>query len=536
MLSKKPKLQKSPRPPSPHMYKKTSTTLTFFNIIKAYLGSGLLVIPYGARCGGMWLSLIGILLLALGSTQTLKMLVRTKRHLLKQRPHVASERITFDALGHYAFGAPGRRVAVFAQVVTNLGIIVGYAIFVGQTLLSAAVICGATRKHLDPVVWGVHISLFLVVSFPLLAALAMLRSMRKLGPVSLVGTLAIALAICAVFYSSALVISERGAADVPWARWETFPTFFGLLVFGFAIHGVVLPIEEGMANPEDVERVLNGANVIVVLIYSTFSVLCYYAYGDAVDPSILNNLPEKTQFEQVIKIATSVLLSVSMLLTVPLFFFSVFRTMETRSGSGESTSAMAANDGDDYDEEIENNNNNNNNNMNLEESLLPHRGELFHGSGLLSPPGRYVASPAHALGGVVVQQHRPTTEHSEHSNGYTDGKNWWRTSMIRVLCVLATIIVAILLGPLFSEVISLVGAFSMSMVCFILPAAFYLKILGTNLSTTEKGIGWLLLIFGVVALFVATWQSMQSMVYYFSNGGKEQLCGTTGGGGNWSTL
>ena len=39
--------------------------------------------------------------------------------------------------------------------------------------------------------------------------------------------------------------------------------------------------------------------------------------------------------------------------------------------------------------------------------------------------------------------------------------HWWKVSGVRVLIVFATVIVSILLGPLFSEVISLVGAFSM---------------------------------------------------------------------------
>ena len=54
----------------------------------------------------------------------------------EQYPHVTSERITYDAIGYYAYGNTGRRAAIFAQVVTNLGIVVGYAIFVGKTLLS----------------------------------------------------------------------------------------------------------------------------------------------------------------------------------------------------------------------------------------------------------------------------------------------------------------------------------------------------------------------------------------------------------------
>jgi proton-coupled amino acid transporter len=260
---------------------KTSTTLTFFNIIKAFLGTGLLVIPYGARCGGMWLSFVGIILLGFSSNFTLKMLVRTKREILKQHPTMDSGRITFDALGYYAFGNPGKRIATAAQVITNLGIVLGYAIFIGETLLMVAVLCGLPRATIDPELYntGIRVSVFLVASFPLLGGLALFRSMRKLAPMSIVGSVAILVASFAVFYASAVEIYQHGVAQVPSARWETFPTFFGLLVFGFAIHGATLQIEEGMAHPEHMEYVIDVASVVVVVIYLTYSVLCYSAYG-----------------------------------------------------------------------------------------------------------------------------------------------------------------------------------------------------------------------------------------------------------------
>jgi amino acid permease len=546
----------------PPITTKTSTTLTFFNLTKAFLGTGLLVIPYGARCGGQWLSFVGIVVIALGANTTLKMLIRTKHHLLKQFPHVASSRITFDALGHYAYGAAGRRIAVFAQVVTNSGIILGYTIFVGKTLLMAVEILGGAEDSWDPAMFGVHINMFLVVSFPLIGGLALLRSMRKLGPVSVVGTVAILLAIVAVFYSSAVEIANNGFVHVPAARLATFPTFFGLLAFGYCIHGVMLPIEDGMDHPEHAEWVINVSSILVVLIYSSFSLLCYAAYGDKVDPSILNNLPSTTMFEKVLKVTTSTLLSFSILLTIPLFFFSVFRTMEgnqPRAGGGQGQGLLTRAAADD-----------------LEESLLPQHpqssggssigsrsggirggrstGALNFGGGMLSPPMPYVPSPM-----VHVAKQQEGGSNNNHSGGIeeagaVDGRarlqthkrvlmpamasddprphvsssssSWWRVSFLRLFAVAVAIVVAILLGPLFSEVISLVGAFSMSLVAFILPPAFYLKIVGKKLPLSERVVGWVVMIFGVLTLCVSTWQSLETIVYFFSHNNTEQLCGT----------
>jgi amino acid permease len=498
---------------------KTSTLLTFFNLIKAFLGTGLLVIPYGARCGGMWLSFFGIILLGLGSNLTLKMIIRSKRQILRTHPTLKSSRITFDALGYYAFGNKGKMIAIFAQVFTNIGIVMGYAIFIGKTFLMCAEICGMSPSTMDPELYkgGLRVSLFLVASFPILGGLALLRSMRKLGPVSLVGTVAIIMACIAVFYASAMQISHHGIIQVPSARWETFPTFFGLLVFSYAIHGIVLSIEEGMEHPEQMEFVTNLASIIVVVIYLAFSVLCYFAYGDKVNPSILTNLPQDTRFDQILKVSTGLLLSISILLTIPLFFIAVFRIMEDNEQSDKS----GENGG---------NGENNTNGLEniatissvLEEPLLPSRAALVYGGGLLSPPQPFAKTPTLNYTGIATEDISSFTTPPP-----PQPSSWYRTSAIRVLTVACTIIVSILLGPLFSEVISLVGAFSMSLIAFILPSAFYLKIFGKKLTVTNRIAGWILFVFGIFALCSATWQSIDSMVYFFGHANHERMCGST---------
>ena len=68
--------------------------------------------------------------------------------------------------------------------------------------------------------------------------------------------------------------------------------------------------------------------------------------GDQVHASILDNLPQTTAFDKVLKVTTGLLLSVSMLFTIPLFFFSVFRTMEHNSGGRRSGNNGDNNSGD----------------------------------------------------------------------------------------------------------------------------------------------------------------------------------------------
>ena len=48
------------------------------NLLKSYLGTGLLAIPFAARCSGLWTAVIGLAVLAFFSNHTMKLLVTMK--------------------------------------------------------------------------------------------------------------------------------------------------------------------------------------------------------------------------------------------------------------------------------------------------------------------------------------------------------------------------------------------------------------------------------------------------------------------------
>ena len=104
----------------------------------------------------------------------------------------------------------------------------------------------------------------------------------------------------------------------------------------------------------------------------------------------------------------------------------------------------------------------------------------------------------------------------------------FKRQLLRVGLVFGLVGVAILLGPLFSQVIGFVGAFSMSAMAFILPSWFYLNTASkTSLwrgqstpdafdpSTLNLVVARIILVFGVIALIGATITSLFGIVGYF---------------------
>ena len=66
--------------------------------------------------------------MALISNTTLKMLIWMRR-----RFSAAEGEVTFSLIGEYSTGVWGRRLALFAEIATNVGIAIGYLIFIGNT-------------------------------------------------------------------------------------------------------------------------------------------------------------------------------------------------------------------------------------------------------------------------------------------------------------------------------------------------------------------------------------------------------------------
>lgn len=93
-----------------------------------------------------------------------------------------------------------------------------------------------------------------------------------------------------------------------------------------------------------------------------------------------------------------------------------------------------------------------------------------------------------------------------------------KRSLFRTAMVVGLTVMAVLLGPLFADMVSLVGAFSMSFQCFILPAIFHLKLFEGRLSMKERLRTQFVLIVGVVAMLVASTVSVVEIVAYFTSG------------------
>ena len=502
-------------------------------LLKSYLGSGLLAVPYAFDCGGMEASIIGIFLLAAISNHTLKMMITLKCEVQARMRHVADDKIrditihrraatdsaaivakdeseagaakepllhdarpttkeqststdrhatenssTIDVkvIGGHAMGTTGESLSLAALVISNLGIAISYVIFVGNTLADAFQ-GGHTAGSGDWVtsVGSLTINLFTLLMFPLLLGLCSLKDMSKLGASSALGNVALLVVVIMVLYYSGGEISSQ-TGSLAAVRVSTFPLFFGISVFSFAMHGVILSLHETMAQPELLPRICDGIAVLVCIVYATFGAVGYAGYRNLVQQSVLSNLPSGNVAVKII----DVLLCLAMLLSVPLFVFPVFELAEKR--------------------------------WLREPSNTRERLDVW---GDTEP---VTADP--------TAMTPPVTPHTSQKRANARRVLELRRSALRTSFVFFIVLLAVLLEAVFADVVSFVGAFSMSFLVFILPSVFFLKLLRHKSSRCDLVLAAAVLIFGIVGMATASTVSTYQIVEYFREGNNATQCTT----------
>ena len=106
---------------------KITNTQTFFHVLKSYIGSGVLGLPYAFSQGGMFAGMTGMAIVSVLSTLCVFLLLDCKRRLCGR---VRS----FGDVGYGALGRSGHVAVELTVVLSQLGFCCAYLIFVSQNL------------------------------------------------------------------------------------------------------------------------------------------------------------------------------------------------------------------------------------------------------------------------------------------------------------------------------------------------------------------------------------------------------------------
>ncbi|KAG2171449.1 hypothetical protein INT43_009110 [Umbelopsis isabellina] len=305
---------------------KASTTKTFFLLLKAFVGSGILFLPkaiansaayYSFSNGGVLFSTVMLWVVASVSLVSFLLLIKCKDYITGG----------FGDIGEATYGR-WMRVAVLVSItLSQLGFVAGASSFIAENLSKAL-------HDINP-----HINIspgaFLVLSGAVMVPLVLIRKIAKLSFAAVIADVLIVVGlitlVCAdivdLLYTNKKEGDTRMFAPGPDVEWIfnrfDYAVFIGTAIYAFEGIGLIIPIRDAMKKPEHFPRVLVMVMVIVGVVLTIVGGLGYIANGSRTETVALLNLPNNW-----ISHTIQIMYAIAMLLSNPLTFFPAVRIIE----------------------------------------------------------------------------------------------------------------------------------------------------------------------------------------------------------------
>jgi proton-coupled amino acid transporter len=287
-------------------------TKTFFTLLKAFIGTGIMFLPKAFNNGGILFSSITLL--------TVSTITSVAFHLLLQCRQVHQKQ-GYGELGEAIAGRRMRAVILGSVTVSQLGFVCAGTVFVAQNIHSF--LEAVSREGSSPLSTNMVIALQLVVLIPL----AFIRNISKLGPAALVADVFILLGLAYIYYYDISALAAHGIhKTVRLFNPEHYTLTVGSAIFTFEGIGLILPIQSSMKQPEKFESLLWVIMLIITVIFTSIGALCYATFGSATHIEIISNFPQDNKLVN----AVQFLYALAVMAGTPVQLFPAVRIIEGR--------------------------------------------------------------------------------------------------------------------------------------------------------------------------------------------------------------
>ena len=255
------------------------STKTFFTLLKAFIGTGIMFLPKAFRNGGILFSSITLVTVSIITTICFRLLLHCRRK------HGGGG---YGELGDAISGPKFRKVILFSITLSQLGFVCAGLIFTAENWLSFA---NAVAKSPSKQPFGKNA--LIAIQFLPLIPLAFIRNISKLGPAALFADAFIMVGLVYIWQYDISGLSRRGIAPtVTLFNPSYFHLTIGSCIFTFEGIGLILPIASSMKHPEKFNYLLYVVMFIVTSIFLSVGVLCYATFGEETKIQIISNFPQ----------------------------------------------------------------------------------------------------------------------------------------------------------------------------------------------------------------------------------------------------
>jgi amino acid permease len=279
--------------PEDHGISSSEATLS---LITAMVGSGIMALPQLPVAGGMVVPTVLMIVSTLASMEAGGAFFRAlmANNIAVKRGGIKGEGIYIRSWEDFGFAAYGALGAALVRVLTIgffVGACSGYVILMGQNVQSL----------LSPFI-QLNYRFWVIIIAPLIWLLSMLRDVSAIAKMVPIGVAAAMLSGCLIVVKA--MLDSRKWEDWGMTRWEReqlhsmWPTgdvmSLGKLsatIFGaFFCMGNVPSIIDEMKNKHKFKRSFRVGLGSVMLLYIAIMLMGYYAYGNFIQPNIVNSM------------------------------------------------------------------------------------------------------------------------------------------------------------------------------------------------------------------------------------------------------
>ncbi|KAI1757507.1 transmembrane amino acid transporter [Xylaria castorea] len=285
-----------------------STGKTFFTLLKAFVGTGIMFLPKAFDNGGLLFSSITMVVISAVTMLAFHLLLACKSRYGGG----------YGEIGEAIAGPRMRNLILASITLSQLGFVCSGIVFVAENLTSFFEAVTHGHSPISP-------AKLILIQVLVLIPLSYIRNIAKLGPVALLADVFILIGVSYIYYYDIAYIASEGInPTVVLFNPSKYTLMVGSAIFTFEGIGLILPIQSSMAKPERFEWLLGVVMFLITIIFTAVGVLCYATFGKDTSIEIINNYPQTSKFVN----AVQFLYSLAVLAGNPVQLFPALRILE----------------------------------------------------------------------------------------------------------------------------------------------------------------------------------------------------------------
>ncbi|CAN8095594.1 unnamed protein product [Discula destructiva] len=276
-------------------------------LLKSFVGTGVLFLPRAYLNGGMVFSNLTLLFVAALSYYCFVLLVTSRLKIEG----------SFGDMGGILYGKWLRWLILSSIVISQIGFVAAYIVFVSENLQAFILAVSDCQTH-------IQVKYLILMQMVIFLPFSLFRDINKLSFTAFVADVFIILGLGYLFYYDVLTLDKFGMADIILFNKNDWTLFIGTAIFTFEGIGLIIPIQESMAEPKKFPKVMFVVMIIITSLFTVMGAISYAAYGSKTETVVLLNLPQDNKLVNGVQF----LYSMAIMLSTPLQIFPAIKILE----------------------------------------------------------------------------------------------------------------------------------------------------------------------------------------------------------------